>query len=79
MTMCIYVKVGRDDRRQWELDAMAVNGKEVVVVEAKATLKCGDVKDFIEMGLKNVKTWASRPERQKGLWGCCLFENKNKS
>ncbi len=39
-------KRGRDDN--YEYDIIAVNGKEIVVVEVKTTLRVQDVKDFLE-------------------------------
>ena len=33
---------------EWELDILAINGEEVVVVEVKTTLRTGDVHDFVQ-------------------------------
>ncbi|MCP4701993.1 MAG: hypothetical protein GY862_34815 [Gammaproteobacteria bacterium] len=40
----------------WELDIIAKNGHEVIVVEVKTTLRPDDVKDFLTK-LKRVKQW----------------------
>ena len=39
---------GRIGDRNWELDLVAVNGEEVVVVEVKTTLKVWDVNHFLD-------------------------------
>jgi len=39
---------GTFEERQWEVDIIAVNGKETVVVEVKTTLKTKDVDHFIK-------------------------------
>ena len=41
--------------KEWELDLVAINGEEIVVVEVKTTLKAEDVKDFIERTLRSIK------------------------
>ncbi|MCP4701433.1 MAG: hypothetical protein GY862_31945 [Gammaproteobacteria bacterium] len=42
----------------WELDIIAKNGHEVIVVEVKTTLRPDDVKKFLKK-LKRVKRWMS--------------------
>ena len=46
------IKKKRDDE-QWEVDILALNGEDVVVVEVKTTLRVKDVKRFIERTLQN--------------------------
>ena len=54
-----------------EFDLIAINGKEVVVVEVKATLDPSDVNKF-EENIKNFKTWW--PEfKNKTLYGGMAF------
>ncbi len=54
-----------------EFDIIAVNGKEVVVVEVKATLDPADVREFTE-DIKNFKVWW--PEfKDKTIYGAMAF------
>ncbi len=54
-----------------EFDIIAVNGKEVVVVEVKATLDPADVREFTE-DIKNFKVWW--PEfKNKTIYGAMAF------
>ena len=41
------------DRERWEVDILAINGDEVVVVEVKTKLTVGDVDHFIDKRLKS--------------------------
>ena len=43
--------------RQWEIDLIAVNGEEIVVVEVKTTLKVDNIRDFIGKTLSKIKTY----------------------
>jgi len=47
---------GRRRGMNWEFDIIAKNGREVVVVEVKTTLRPDDVKDFLD-ALKSFKGW----------------------
>ena len=62
---------------KWEIDAVAVNGEEVVIVETKATLTCGDVHAFIEKSLKNVRTYLSSIGDKKVYGAIAYFRAKN--
>ena len=54
-----------------EFDIIAINGKEVVVVEVKATLDPSDVKEFTE-DIKTFKVWW--PEfKDKTIYGAMAF------
>ncbi len=54
-----------------EFDIIAVNGKEVVVVEVKATLDPADVREFTE-DIQNFKVWW--PEfKSKTIYGAMAF------
>ena len=54
-----------------EFDLVVINGKEVVVVEVKATLDPSDVEEFAE-DIKNFKTWW--PEfKDKTVYGAMAF------
>ena len=54
-----------------EFDIIAVNGKEVVVVEVKATLKISYIKQFLK-NLEKFKTWC--PEyKNKTVYGAIAF------
>ena len=46
------IKKKRDDE-QWEVDILALNGEDVVVVEVKTMLRVKDVKRFMERTLQN--------------------------
>ena len=39
---------------EWELDILAINGEEVVVVEVKTTLRSEDVHDFVQQ-MKHIR------------------------
>ncbi len=47
---------GNHEGTSFEFDIIAINGKEIVVVEVKTTLRPNDVEHFISK-LKNVKLW----------------------
>ena len=46
------IRKKRDDD-EWEVDILALNGEDVVVVEVKTTLRVKDVKRFLERTLQN--------------------------
>ena len=53
---------------QWEIDLIAANGREVVAVEVKTTLKVGDVNHFVDT-LKRFAAQAPALYRGKRLYG----------
>ena len=44
------------DGRVWEIDIVAVNGEEIIVVEVKTTLRVEDIRSFINKNLKRIRT-----------------------
>ena len=63
--------------KKFQLDIMAVNGKEVVVVEVKTTLRLKDINSFIEK-LKDFKTIF--PEyKNKKIYGAVAYLKANES
>ena len=46
---------GKRDGEHWEIDILALNGEDVVVVEVKSMLRVKDVKRFMERTLQNFK------------------------
>jgi len=55
----------------WEFDIIAVNGKEVVIVEVKTTLRVKDIEYFLKK-LKSFTTW--RPEyKGKIIYGSVAY------
>ena len=78
---CIDVKGTRQRVKSWynhkeiEVDILAINGKEVVAVEVKTTLRIEDVNEFIEV-LKVFKK--AFPEyRDKVVYGAVAFLTAN--
>ncbi len=61
----VYGNVTDEDKRQWEIDVMAVNGKEIVIVEAKASLTVKDVKLFIKKKLPNIREYLPEHKDKK--------------
>ncbi|MDE0151257.1 MAG: hypothetical protein OXK80_02010 [Bdellovibrionales bacterium] len=61
--------------RQWEFDIVAVNGKELVVVEVKTTLKTKDVDHFI----KKLKIFTKLRPRYKNskIYGAVAYLKAN--
>ena len=47
---------GEVNGHNWELDLVAVNHGELVVVEVKTVLKVGDVKTFVQEKLRHIRT-----------------------
>ena len=57
--------------QNWEIDIVAVNGKEVVLVEVKTTLKVKDIEHFTKK-LKSFTTW--KPEyKEKTIYGAVAY------
>ena len=55
----------------WEIDMLASNGEEIVLVEVKTTLNLQNVKDFIDK-LKKFTTW--KPiYKEKKMYGAVAF------
>ncbi len=68
----IYGNVADTKNQKWELDAVAINGEEVVVVEAKASLSAKDVKLFIEKKLPKIREYL--PEhKDKKIYGAVSY------
>ncbi len=66
---------GSYDGNPYEFDIIAVNGKEVVIVEVKTTLRVKDVTKFIEK-LSLAKVWM--PElRNKDIYGAVAYLTAN--
>ncbi len=61
----VYGNVTDEDKRQWEIDVMAVNGKEIVIVEAKASLTAKDVKLFIKKKLPKIREYLPEHKDKK--------------
>ena len=61
----VYGNVTDEDKRQWEIDVMAVNGKEIVIVEAKASLTVKDVKLFIKKKLPKIREYLPEHKDKK--------------
>ena len=53
---------------RWEVDILAINGDEVVVVEVKTKLTVGDVDHFIEKTLKSFVRICPEYKGKKNLW-----------
>ena len=62
---------GTYKERQWEVDIIAVNGKEVVVVEVKTTLKVEHVSHFIKK-LELFTKWRPRYKDSK-IYGAVAY------
>ena len=57
--------------QNWEVDILASNGEEIVLVEVKTTLNLRDVKDFIDK-LKKFTTW--KPiYKEKKIYGAVAY------
>ena len=55
----------------WEIDMLASNGEEIVLVEVKTTLNLQDVKDFVDK-LKKFTTW--KPiYKEKKMYGAVAY------
>lgn len=63
--------------QNWELDIVAINGKEVVLVEVKTTLKVKDIEHFTKK-LNIFTTW--RPEyKGKKVYGAIAYLKADES
>lgn len=51
---------GETNGHNWEIDLVAVNRDEIVVVEVKTVLKVGDVKTFLREKLRHVRTYLTK-------------------
>ncbi len=68
----IYGNVTDKKNQKWELDAVAINREEIVVVEAKASLSAKDVKLFIEKKLPKIREYL--PEhKDKKIYGAVSY------
>ena len=59
---------GKFRGEHWEVDILAINGEEIVVVEVKTTLKVKDVGRFIARTLKNFVAVFPEYKGKKNLW-----------
>jgi len=59
----------------YEFDIIAMNGKEVVIVEVKTTLRVDDVKDFLKK-LSKVKVWMN-DFSDKDIYGAVAYLTAN--
>ena len=57
--------------QNWEVDILASNGEEIVLVEVKTTLNLQDVKDFIDK-LKKFTTWKPKYKNDK-MYGAVAY------
>ncbi len=62
---------GRYQDQNYEFDIIAVNGKEIVIVEVKTTLRPDDVKHFTDK-LMHAKTWMQE-YRDKQVYGAVAY------
>ena len=68
---------GEHEGKNWELDIVAINGKEVVLVEVKSNLKVKDIENFTKK-LKIFTTW--RPEyKDKKVYGATAYLRADES
>ena len=68
---------GTYNERQWEVDIIAINGEEIVVVEVKTTLTVEHVNHFIKK-LKQFTKW--RPEyKNRKIYGAVAYLKTNQS
>jgi hypothetical protein len=64
-------RTGRRDGIDYELDIIAINGTDIVIIEVKTTLRPGDVRDFFKK-LNQAKNWM--PEySDKKIYGAVAF------
>ena len=71
----VYGNVADEDKRRWQIDVMAVNGKEIVIVEAKASLTVKDVKLFIKKKLPNIREYLPEHKDKKVYGAVSLTSN----
>ena len=58
---------------EWELDIVAINGKEVVVVEVKTTMKVKDVDRFVNRTLENFIEKIFPEYKDKTVYGAMAY------
>ena len=63
---------GKVQGEHWEVDILAINGEEIVVVEVKTTLRVKDVGRFITRTLKNFVTVFPEYEGKK-IYGATAY------
>ena len=68
---------GEFQGQRWEIDILAVNGQEAVVVEVKTTLKQEDVDQFIK--LMKLFTVLNPEHKEKKIYGAVAFLKANNS
>ena len=69
---------GKWEGKEWEIDILAINGNEVVVVEVKTTLTVSYVKNFIKNILKNF-TVLNPLYKGKTIYGAVVYLKANQS
>ena len=69
---------GKWEGKEWEIDILAINGNEVVVVEVKTTLTVSYVKNFIKNILKNF-TVLNPLYKGKTIYGAVAYLKANQS
>ena len=67
---------GEWEGKKWEIDILAINGEEVVVVEVKTTLTLSYVKNFIQKILKNF-TILNPLYKGKTIYGAVAYLKAN--
>ena len=68
---------GEFQGQRWEIDILAVNGQEAVVVEVKTTLKQKDVDQFIKF--MKLFTTLNPEHKDKKIYGAVAFLKANNS
>ena len=61
------------DGERWQVDIVAINGDEVVVVEVKTTMKVGDVKRFVERTLGRFADEICPEYKDKTVYGAMAY------
>ncbi len=72
----IYGNVTDKENQKWELDAVAINGEEIVVIEAKASLSAKDVKLFVEKKLPKIREYLPEHKDKKIYGGVSYLKSK---
>nr|VFK41001.1 MAG: hypothetical protein BECKTC1821E_GA0114239_100914 [Candidatus Kentron sp. TC] len=68
---------GSHDGYSYEFDIIVHNGREIIIVEVKTTLRTDDVREFIDK-LKNAKTWMPS-YRDNVIYGAMAWLQANAS
>ena len=63
----------KDGGEQWQVDILAINGEEVVVVEVKTTLKVKHVKRFVERTLGEFTDKICPEHKGKRVYGAVAY------